>query len=32
MQRTIFDEDHAAFREAVRDFMRAEVVPHEDEW
>ena len=32
MQRTIFDEDHAAFREAVRDFMRAEVVPHVDEW
>ncbi|HKU11441.1 MAG TPA: acyl-CoA dehydrogenase family protein [Sinomonas sp.] len=32
MQRTIFTEDHAAFREVVRDFLQTEVVPHIDEW
>ncbi|MEC3958384.1 acyl-CoA dehydrogenase family protein [Nocardia sp. CDC153] len=32
MQRTIFDKDHEAFRETVRAFLEAEVVPVYDEW
>ncbi|WP_026555136.1 acyl-CoA dehydrogenase family protein [Arthrobacter sp. 35W] len=32
MERTIFNEDHIAFREVVRDFLQSEVVPHVDEW
>ncbi|MFI9308464.1 acyl-CoA dehydrogenase family protein [Streptomyces triculaminicus] len=32
MRRTVFNEDHEAFRETIRDFIAAEVVPHHDEW
>lgn len=32
MRRTVFSEDHEAFRETVRDFIAAEVVPHYDAW
>ncbi|GIE90612.1 acyl-CoA dehydrogenase family protein [Actinoplanes regularis] len=32
MRRTIFNEDHEAFRVTLRDFLAAEVVPHYDEW
>ena len=27
MRRTVFNEDHEAFRETLRDFIRAEVLP-----
>ncbi|MCQ8191094.1 acyl-CoA dehydrogenase family protein [Streptomyces rugosispiralis] len=32
MRRTVFNEDHEAFRETIRDFIAAEVVPYYDEW
>ncbi|UNO41898.1 acyl-CoA dehydrogenase family protein [Streptomyces sp. MST-110588] len=32
MRRTVFNEDHEAFRAAIRDFIAAEVVPYYDEW
>ncbi|MEV4438246.1 acyl-CoA dehydrogenase family protein [Streptomyces sp. NPDC049577] len=32
MRRTVFNEDHEAFRVTIRDFIAAEVVPHYDEW
>ncbi|MGW4242154.1 acyl-CoA dehydrogenase family protein [Nocardia sp. NPDC004722] len=32
MQRTVFDKDHEAFRETVRAFLEAEVVPVYEEW
>ncbi|MFJ9366367.1 acyl-CoA dehydrogenase family protein [Nocardia sp. NPDC101769] len=32
MQRTVFDNDHDAFRETVRAFIEAEVVPVYEEW
>ena len=32
MRRTVFNEDHEAFREILRDFIEAEVVPHYEEW
>jgi alkylation response protein AidB-like acyl-CoA dehydrogenase len=32
MQRTVFDEDHESFRQTLRSFIQAEVVPHYDEW
>ncbi|MFE5289750.1 acyl-CoA dehydrogenase family protein [Nocardia sp. NPDC056611] len=32
MQRTVFDKDHEAFRETVRAFLEAEVVPVYDQW
>ncbi|MEU6080702.1 acyl-CoA dehydrogenase family protein [Streptomyces sp. NPDC047108] len=32
MRRTVFNEDHEAFRETVRDFVAAEVVPVYDAW
>ncbi|MFJ4717252.1 acyl-CoA dehydrogenase family protein [Streptomyces sp. NPDC088785] len=32
MRRTVFDEDHEAFRETLRAFVEAEVVPHYDAW
>ena len=28
MRRTVFNEDHEAFRQVLRDFIEAEVVPH----
>ncbi|WP_181765884.1 acyl-CoA dehydrogenase family protein [Streptomyces albidus (ex Kaewkla and Franco 2022)] len=32
MRRTVFDEDQEAFRQTIRDFIQAEVVPHYQEW
>ncbi|NGN67192.1 acyl-CoA dehydrogenase [Streptomyces sp. A7024] len=32
MKRTVFNEDHEAFRETIRAFIEAEVVPVYDEW
>ena len=32
MRRTVFNEDHEAFRQVLRDFIDAEVLPHYDEW
>ncbi|MEU6393093.1 acyl-CoA dehydrogenase family protein [Streptomyces sp. NPDC046939] len=32
MRRTVFNEDHEAFRETLRAFIEAEVVPHYDAW
>jgi alkylation response protein AidB-like acyl-CoA dehydrogenase len=32
MQRTIFEDEHADFRESVRGFLAKEALPHTDEW
>jgi alkylation response protein AidB-like acyl-CoA dehydrogenase len=32
MRRTVFDEDHEAFRQVIRAFIEAEVVPHYADW
>ncbi|WP_141574998.1 acyl-CoA dehydrogenase family protein [Actinomadura sp. WMMA1423] len=32
MRRTVFNEDHEAFRETIRDFIEAEVAPVYEEW
>ncbi|GAA4601919.1 alkylation response protein AidB-like acyl-CoA dehydrogenase [Actinoplanes octamycinicus] len=32
MRRTVFNEDHEAFRATLRDFLQSEVVPHYDDW
>jgi alkylation response protein AidB-like acyl-CoA dehydrogenase len=32
MRRTVYDEDHESFRQTLRAFIEAEVVPHYDEW
>ncbi|MBQ1119437.1 acyl-CoA dehydrogenase family protein [Streptomyces smyrnaeus] len=32
MRRTVFNEDHEAFRQTIRDFIAAEVVPHYPQW
>jgi alkylation response protein AidB-like acyl-CoA dehydrogenase len=32
MRRTLFDDDHDAFRESFRAFLDKEVVPHQIEW
>ncbi len=32
MQRTLYDEDHEAFRETVRRFVEKEVTPHYADW
>jgi alkylation response protein AidB-like acyl-CoA dehydrogenase len=32
VKRTIFDEDHAAFRQLCRDFLLGEAAPHTAEW
>ncbi|MER5776629.1 acyl-CoA dehydrogenase family protein [Streptomyces sp. NPDC002039] len=32
MRRTVFNEDHEAFRETIRDFIETEVVPVYDDW
>ena len=32
MRRTVFNEDHEAFRQVMRDFIEAEVVPNYQEW
>src|SRR6202020_2234619 len=32
MRRTVFNEDHEAFRQVLRDFIDAEVLPHYEEW
>ncbi|MFM9978369.1 MAG: acyl-CoA dehydrogenase family protein [Sphingomonadaceae bacterium] len=32
LARTVYTEDHEAFRQSVRSFIKAEVVPHSDRW
>ena len=32
MQRTVFNEDHDAFRKTIRDFIAKEVVPQYHDW
>ncbi len=32
MQRTLFDDDHLAFQEAIRAFIRREVLPNHERW
>ncbi|HTU75934.1 MAG TPA: acyl-CoA dehydrogenase family protein [Trebonia sp.] len=32
MRRTVFNEDHEAFRQTLRDFIQAEVVPSYQDW
>lgn len=32
MRRTVFNEDHEAFRRTMRDFIATEVVPYYDDW
>jgi len=32
VERTLFDEDHEAYRASVREFLAREVVPHKDQW
>jgi acyl-CoA dehydrogenase len=32
MRRTLFTEEHALFRDAVRRFLEREVVPHQERW
>ncbi|MEU3755973.1 acyl-CoA dehydrogenase family protein [Streptomyces olivoreticuli] len=32
MRRTVYGEDHEAFRETIRDFVAAEVVPFYEQW
>ncbi|WEV27661.1 acyl-CoA dehydrogenase family protein [Streptomyces sp. 71268] len=32
MRRTVFNEDHEAFRQTIRDFIATEVVPVYDQW
>ncbi|WP_182376361.1 acyl-CoA dehydrogenase family protein [Nocardioides sp. WS12] len=32
MRRTVFNEDHEAFRKTLRSFIEAEVAPHYQEW
>ena len=32
MKRTLYESDHEAYRETVREFLSREVVPHQDDW
>ncbi len=32
MKRTLYEPDHEAYRETVREFLSREVVPHQDDW
>ncbi|ODT96239.1 MAG: acyl-CoA dehydrogenase, partial [Pseudonocardia sp. SCN 72-86] len=32
MRRTLFEDDHEAFRDSFRKFVQAEIVPYHDEW
>jgi alkylation response protein AidB-like acyl-CoA dehydrogenase len=32
MKRTIFDDEHSMFRDAVRRFVQNEIVPHHEQW
>lgn len=32
MKRTIFDAEHEAFRETVREYIERELVPHQEKW
>jgi hypothetical protein len=32
VRRTVFDQDHESYRQTLRAFIEAEVVPHYDEW
>lgn len=32
MKRTLYTEDHEAYRQTVREFLAREVIPHKDQW
>lgn len=32
MERTLYESDHEAYRETVREFLAREVVPHQEDW
>ncbi|AMO62934.1 acyl-CoA dehydrogenase domain-containing protein [Mycolicibacterium phlei] len=32
MKRTIYEEEHEAFRQTVRDYIERELVPHQEKW
>ena len=32
MKRTIFDDEHNMFRDAVRRFVQNEIVPYHEQW
>jgi alkylation response protein AidB-like acyl-CoA dehydrogenase len=32
VKRTLYESDHEAYRETVREFLSREVVPHQDDW
>ena len=32
LTRTVYNEDHEAFRQTVRQFLEKEVAPHQAEW
>ena len=32
MKRTIYDEEHEAFRDTVRGYIETELVPHAEKW
>jgi alkylation response protein AidB-like acyl-CoA dehydrogenase len=32
VRRTLYESDHEAYRETVREFLSREVVPHQDDW
>ncbi|QFS90421.1 Acyl-CoA dehydrogenase [Mycobacterium sp. THAF192] len=32
MKRRLYEEDHDAYRETVREFLAREVIPHQDDW
>jgi alkylation response protein AidB-like acyl-CoA dehydrogenase len=32
VERTLYESDHEAYRETVREFLAREVVPHQDDW
>ena len=32
MQRDIFTEEHAAFRDLIRSFIAKEIAPHHEQW
>ena len=32
MQRTLYDEDHEAFRESVRTWLERSVIPHSEDY
>ena len=32
MKRSLYEDDHEAYRETVREFLTREVVPHQHDW